>query len=231
MIAAAAGFIIGVLNVTGLSFALTVALIKIGAGNSAILLLLAAAIAIVLGMGMPTVGVYVLLAALVAPALTEVGVQPLASHLFVLYFGMMSMTTPPVAVAAYAAASIAKADFMQTGLAGVRFGWSAYIVPFLFVMSPTLLLQGKPVDVMLAAATAIMGVYLVSVAVAGFMTRPIGHLLRIVFAASGFLMMIPANGFPGAIWTDIAGFVLGAGLIVSELGLLQRFRQSARKAT
>jgi TRAP transporter 4TM/12TM fusion protein len=231
MIAAAAGFIIGVLNVTGLSFALTVALIKIGAGNAALLLVLAAGIAIVLGMGMPTVGVYVLLAALVAPALTEVGISPLAAHLFVLYFGMMSMTTPPVAVAAYAAASIAKADFMQTGLSGVRFGWSAYIVPFLFVMSPNLLLQGQAADVLLAAATAMMGVYLVSVAVAGFMTRPIGLALRIAFAASGLAMMVPANAFAGAIWTDVAGFIVGAGLIASELGLVQRFRQSARKAT
>ena len=96
---------------------------------------------------------------------------------------MMSMTTPPVAVAAFAAASIAQADPMKTGFAGVRFGWSAYIVPFLFVASPTLLMQGKPVDVALAVITAIMGVYLVSVAVAGFMTRPIGLALRMAFAA------------------------------------------------
>jgi TRAP transporter 4TM/12TM fusion protein len=231
MIAAAAGFIIGILNVTGLSFALTVALIQIGGGNVALLLMLAAAIAIVLGMGMPTVGVYVLLAALVAPALTEVGVTPLAAHLFVLYFGMMSMTTPPVAVAAYAGASIAQADFMQTGLAGVRFGWSAYIVPFLFVMSPNLLLQGAPVDCVFAAATAIIGIYLVSVAIAGYMTRPVGLALRVAFAVSGLLLMVPAQGFPGAIWTDVAGFILGTALIVSELGLLRRFRHSLRKAT
>jgi TRAP transporter 4TM/12TM fusion protein len=231
MIAAAAGFIIGILNVTGLSFALTVALVQIGAGSEALLLVLAAAIAIVLGMGMPTVGVYVLLAALVAPALTEVVVPPLAAHLFVLYFGMMSMTTPPVAVAAYAGASIAQADFMQTGLAGVRFGWSAYIVPFLFVMSPNLLLQGQPLDVVLAAATAIMGIYLVSVAVAGFMTRPLGFPLRIAFAIAGLSMMIPANGFPGAIWTDVGGFILGVVLIGSELGMLRRAHRSMRKAT
>ena len=182
MIAAAAGFIIGILNVTGLSFALTIALIALGGGNAVIMLLLAAAIAIILGMGMPTVGVYVLLAALVAPALTEVGIPLLAAHLFVLYFGMMSMTTPPVAVAAYAAASIIHADFMRTGLAGVRFGWSAYIVPFLFVWSPTLLMQGSVFDVSLAFITAVLGIYLVSVAVVGYLLRPVGaagaHCLR-----------------------------------------------------
>jgi TRAP transporter 4TM/12TM fusion protein len=231
MIAAAAGFIIGVLNVSGLNFALTILLIHLGAGNVALLLVLAAAIAIVLGMGMPTVGVYVLLAALVAPALIEVGIPVLAAHLFVLYFGMMSMTTPPVAVAAFAAASIAKADPMRTGFAGVRFGWSAYIVPFLFVSSPTLLLQGQPLDIILAVVTAIMGVYLVSVAVAGFMTRPLGLPLRAAFAVSGIAMMVPANAFAGAIWTDVAGVIVGAALIVSELGLVRRLRQLASKAT
>ncbi len=119
MIAAAAGFIIGILNVTGLNFALTSTLVKLGAGNLPLLLLLAALISIVMGMGMPTVGVYVLLAALVAPALVEAGVTAMAAHLFVMYFGMMSMTTPPVAVAAYAAASIARRRF------GARPDWPA----------------------------------------------------------------------------------------------------------
>lgn len=216
-IAAAAGFIIGILNVTGLNFALTASLVSVGAGNLPLLLLLAAAISIVLGMGMPTVGVYVLLAALVAPALIEAGVSAIGAHLFVMYFGMMSMTTPPVAVAAYAAASIAGADSVKTGFAGVKFGWSAYIVPFLFVASPNLLLDGKPFNLTLAVLTAIMGVYLVSVAVAGYMTRHINPLHRSLFAISGIAMMVPANAFEGALWTDIAGFVLGVVLLGWEL--------------
>jgi TRAP transporter 4TM/12TM fusion protein len=231
MIAAAAGFIIGILNVTGLSFALTIALVQLGGGNAVFMLLLAAVIAIVLGMGMPTVGVYVLLAALVAPALTEIGIPPLAAHLFVLYFGMMSMTTPPVAVAAYAAASIIHADFMRTGLAGVRFGWSAYIVPFLFVWSPTLLMQGAAFDVILAFITAVLGIYLVSAGVVGYIVRPIGRLARVAFAIAGLAMMIPARAFEGAIWTDIGGFALGAVLIGYHLGVVQRLRASVRKAT
>jgi TRAP transporter 4TM/12TM fusion protein len=226
MIAAAAGFIIGVLNVSGLNFALTIALVHIGGGNMILLLLLAGGIAIILGMGMPTVGVYVLLAALVAPALIEVGIQPLAAHLFVLYFGMMSMITPPVAVAAFAAASIAQGNPMRTGLAGVKFGWSAYIVPFLFVFSPSLLLKGGIDDIILACITAVMGVYLVSVGVAGYMTRPIGMAHRVAFVASGIAMMIPANAYPGALWTDIAGFIVGVGLLVGELVALRRLRMS-----
>ena len=197
MIAAAAGFIIGILNVTGLGFALTVTLIEIGSGSAVLLLILAALISIVLGMGMPTTAVYLLLAALVAPSLTQVGIPPLAAHLFVLYFGMMSMTTPPVAVAAFAGATIAGADPMKTGFAGVRFGWSAYIVPFLFVSSPTLLMQGRTLDVVLAVVTAMMGVYLVSVAVAGFMTRPLNLTMRAAFAVAGLGLMVPSGAFPG----------------------------------
>jgi TRAP transporter 4TM/12TM fusion protein len=230
MIAAAAGFIIGILNVTGLSFALTIALIHLGGGNAVVLLILAAAIAIILGMGMPTVGVYVLLAALVAPALTEVGIPALAAHLFVLYFGMMSMTTPPVAVAAYAAASIGQADFMRTGWAGVRFGWSAYIVPFLFVWSPTLLMQGSALDVTLAFVTAVMGIYLVSVGMVGYLVRPIGPVVRIAFVVAGLALMVPARAFEGAIWTDVAGFILGAALVVSQIGIA-RLQESPRKGT
>ena len=229
MIAAAAGFIIGVLNVSGLNFALTILLIHLGAGNTVLLLVLAAAIAVVLGMGMPTVGVYVLLASLVAPALIEVGIPDLSAHLFVLYFGMMSMTTPPVAIAAFTAASIAQADPIRTGLAGVRFGWSAYIVPFLFVSSPTLLMQGPVPDVVLAVCTAVMGVYLVSVAVAGFMTRPIGPLLRAAFALAGLAMMVPAHAFRGAIWTDIAGFAAGCVLIASQIDIVRNLHPSLRR--
>jgi TRAP transporter 4TM/12TM fusion protein len=222
MIAAAAGFIMGILNVTGLSFALTIALVNLGGGSAVAMLCLAAGIAIVLGMGMPTVAVYVLLAALVAPSLAEVGIPALAAHLFVLYFGMLSMTTPPVAVAAFAAASIIQADFMKTGLAGVRFGWSAYIVPFLFVWSPALLMEGSAFDIALAFATATIGIYLVSVGMVGYMTRPVGPAPRVLFAVAGLALMIPANSFEGAIWTDIGGFVLGAALFASEVAAARR---------
>jgi TRAP transporter 4TM/12TM fusion protein len=222
MIAAAAGFIMGILNVTGLTFALTFALVNLGGGSVVAMLVLAAAIAIILGMGMPTVAVYVLLAALVAPSLTQIGVPALAAHLFVLYFGMLSMTTPPVAVAAFAAASIIQADFMRTGLAGVRFGWSAYIVPFLFVASPALLMQGDWFDIGLAFVTASIGIYLVSVGVVGFMIRPVGPVMRVLYAVAGLALMIPANAFDGAIWTDIGGFALGAILVGREFAAARR---------
>jgi TRAP-type uncharacterized transport system fused permease subunit len=92
------------------------------------------------------------------------------------------------------------------------------------------LMQGTPTNVTLAVVTAIMGVYLVSVAVAGFMTRPVGPVQRALFAASGIAMMVPANAFPGALWTDIGGFVVGAGLILLELGAMRRARAAMQKA-
>ena len=217
LISAAAGIVIGVLNITGLSFNLTYSLVHIGAGNAVVLLVLAALVCIVLGMGLPTLGVYVLLAALVAPALVEVGIDRMAAHLYVLYFGMMSMITPPVAIAAFAAAGIAGADPMRTGFAAMRFGWTAYIVPFLFVASPTLLLKGDPVSVALAVVTAIMGVWLVAIAISGFFTRTLAMPVRVLYAVAGLLALIPAGAFEGAIWTDIAGAVLGGVLIAREL--------------
>jgi len=221
LITAGAGFVIGALSISGLGFNLTLALVQIGGGNLIVLLLLAAVVCIVLGMGLPTAGVYVLLAALVAPAMVEVGVVPIAAHLYVMYFGMMSMITPPVAIAAFAAASIARADPMRTGWEACRFGWSAFVVPFLFVLSPTLLLIGPADAVALAIVTAVLGIWLVSIAMIGYFMRPMGAALRAVFGFSGLMALIPAGAFPGAAITDVVGAVLGAVLIGREVWLVR----------
>ena len=148
------------------------------------MLLLAAVICIVLGMGMPTIGVYLLLATLVAPSLVEVGVAPIAAHLFILYFGMMSMITPPVAIAAFAAATLTNSDPMRTGFAAMRFGWLAFVIPFLFIASPSLLMEGTAVEVGLAFVTALGGVWLVSVGLMGHLFRSIGAVFRILYVAA-----------------------------------------------
>ncbi len=174
MIAAAAGFIMGILQTTGLGFALTLLLVKLGGGNIIVLLILAALLCIVLGMGMPTLGVYVLLAVLIAPSLVEVGFSPLASHMFILYLGMMSMITPPVAIARVLRGDLAGSEPMRTGFTAMRFGWTAYIVPFLFVFSPSLLLQGDElVTTVIAVTSAIAGVWIVSAGMIGYFMRPL----------------------------------------------------------
>ncbi|MAS03908.1 MAG: C4-dicarboxylate ABC transporter permease [Ahrensia sp.] len=222
MISAAAGFIIGVLNVTGLGFAVTYALVDLGQGNLFILLLISAAVCLVLGMGMPTVGVYLLLAVLVAPSLVESGVEPIAAHLFIFYLGMMSMVTPPVGIGAFFAASIAKAPPMATAFESMRFGWTAYIIPFLFVFSPALLLIGNPVDSLIAVATAVLGVYAISAAFIGWLHGPAGLVRRTAIAAAGIALLLP----PG-IGGELTLWVNGAGLIV--LAILWTFGRGASK--
>jgi len=214
LISAAAGIVIGVLNVTGLSFNLTYALVQIGGGHVVALLALSALVCIVLGMGLPTLGVYVLLAALVAPALVQLGIEPLAAHLYVLYFGMMSMITPPIALAAFAAAGIANAPAMATGLAAMRFGWTAFIVPVLFVFSPTLLLIGAPADIALAVVTAGIGVWLVSAALAGYLVERLGAGARLLLGLFGLMALVPAGAFEGAIYTDLVGVAGGIALML-----------------
>jgi len=227
MITAAAGFIIGVLNITGLSFALTLLLVEIGKNSLWLLLALAAMVSIVLGMGMPTVGVYVLLAALVAPSMVKIGLSPMASHMFVLYFGMMSMITPPVALAAFAAASLAQTDAMKTGWTAVRFGWIAYIIPFLFVRAPSLLMEGSVISVVASFITTMAGVWLVCAAFAGYAIRPLSMPMRAAFGLAGLLLFIPADAVKHGEWTDIVGLALGAVLLTREVLAVRLRRQTA----
>ncbi|TKT69733.1 TRAP transporter fused permease subunit [Aquamicrobium sp. LC103] len=227
LISAAAGIVIAILNVTGLSFNLTYALVQLGGGNPLILLLLSAVICIVLGMGLPTLGVYVLLAALVAPALIEVGINPVAAHLFILYLGMMSMITPPIAIAAFAAASIAKASAMATGFASMKFGWSAFVIPFLFVFSPTLILIGEPVEIAIAIVTAVLGVWLVSAGLSGYFVAKLTPMRRGLFIVLGLLALIPAGTFPGAVYTDIVGVLGGLAIMGVEFAASMRKSEKA----
>ena len=227
MIAAAAGIVIGTLNVTGVGFGMSLLLVELGGTNLFLLLLISAVVCIILGMGMPTVAVYLMLATLVAPALIEVGINPMAAHLFILYFGMMSMITPPVAIAAFAAATLTGEDAMKTGFAAMRFGWFAYLVPFLFVLSPSLLMEGGAFEVIATAVTAAGGVWLVSIAIMGYFVRELGLLLRVLFGLAGLALLIPGSGFEGAQLTDIAGLVIGALLIGREVVASRAAKASA----
>ena len=198
LICAGAGIVIGVLANSGLGFTFTNSLFLLGAGSPYLLLLLAATVCIVLGMGLPTLGVYVLLATLVAPGLVEIGIAPVAAHLFVLYYGMMSMITPPVAVAAFTAAGMAGADPIGTAINSVKTGWLAYIIPFAFVFSPGLTMNGGPGFITITVATFVVGIFLVSIAMTAYFLRPIGPVPRVIACVSGLLLWIPVNAFASA---------------------------------
>jgi TRAP transporter 4TM/12TM fusion protein len=229
LICAVAGVVIGALNVSGLSFGLTLTLLEVGGESLIVLLILSALIGIILGMGMPTVGVYVLLATLAAPGLVQLGVQPIAAHMFVMYFGMMSMITPPVALAAFTAASIAKTEPMRTGFEACKFGWSAFIVPFLFVMSPTLLFQGQPIVVAIDLITAIAGVWVVSIALVGYLVERIGLLGRLAFGAAGLLLLLPANTMRHGVWLAVIGGLAAVALVAAHL-IAARKRQAVARS-
>ncbi len=217
LVVAAAGFVIGILNITGLGFALTLVLVDAVGSNAFLLLAVSAVICVILGMGMPTSGVYVLLAALVAPSLVEAGIDPIAAHLFILYFGMMSMITPPVALAAFAAATITEDDPLATGIASMRIGWAAFILPFIFVETPAILMQGSWIDIALNLGLAIIGVIAVTAGIVGYWSRGLGPVLRIAFTILGFAAL-PLGFLPAAfsiqlhIIAAIAAILLAVGL-------------------
>ena len=218
VITAAAGIIIGILDRSGLSFGLGFVLVQFGENSLFLLLLLTAGVSILLGMGMPTTGVYFLLAALAAPPLIKLGVEPIAAHMYVLYFGMLSMITPPVAIAAFTAANLSGAGPMATAVSAVRFGWPAYVVPFLFVLSPTLLMQGPALAILLAAATAVLGVAAVTAALAGYVLKPLRPPARLLVGVAGLGLLLPPAAFAEAGWINLAGgALLALGLLLSVL--------------
>jgi TRAP transporter 4TM/12TM fusion protein len=216
MIGAAAGVIIGVLNYSGTGFSLTLALIHLAGGNLLALLVLSGAVCIILGMGMPTVGVYILLATLVAPALIEMKIEPMAAHMFILYYGCLSMITPPVAIGAFAAANLAGADAMKSALEAVRFGWTVFVIPFLFVFSTTLLMQGDPLMIVLDFIAAIAGVWLGATAVIGYSVRLLGPGARLYYAAAGLFLLVPLYAFDAGRLVNLLGACMALALFIWE---------------
>jgi TRAP-type uncharacterized transport system fused permease subunit len=225
-----AGVVIGVLQLTGLGFTLTLTLLDVGQSSAILLLVLTAVVSIILGMGMPTTAVYVLLAVLVAPGLSKLGILPIAAHLFIFYFGMLSMVTPPVCLASYAAASIGKTDPIKTGWEAMRLCAIAYVVPFLFVFSPTLLLIGPWYAVVISVATAVVGAVLLGVGVVGYLFNPIGPIKRLLFAlaAAGLLIPVVETGtYANLTWiVNAGGLLLAVVLIAIEWLARSRRRES-----
>ncbi len=227
MVSAMAGVVIGVLNITGLGFALTQAIIQLSGGNLAVILLMAGAISIVLGMGMPTVGVYLLLATLVIPSMVEAGVPPIAAHMFAFYFGILSMITPPVAAAAFAAATVAKSDFIRTGFAAVAFGWPAYVVPFIFVLSPEMLWQGSAFEIARIFAFSVAGVFLISAGWVGFWAGRMQAIWRLSFVVAGVLCLVPGSAISAGAILDTVGLAAGSAMVIYRSIMQSRGRNLA----
>jgi len=219
LVGAAAGIIIGILENTGLSFGLTYVLVGLGQSNMWILLAATAIICILLGMGMPTTGIYVLVATLAGPPLIHLGIEPMAAHLFVLYFGLMSMISPPVAIAAFAAASLAGSAPMGTALSAMRIGWIAFVMPFLFVTDPALLMEGSPVDILLAVSAVIFGIWAVAAALSGHLMVRLNRPERVAALAAGAMLLASCFVLPHKLVLMTVG---GAGVLVLFLWTRRR---------
>jgi TRAP transporter 4TM/12TM fusion protein len=219
LIGAAAGMVVGALNVSGIAFGLTLQLIAISGENLYILLVLTALVSFVLGMGMPTVSVYVLTATLLAPSLIKLGVSPMAAHMYVMYFGMLSMITPPVAIAAYAAANIARVSGWTTGWVSVMVGWSTFFIPFLFVLEPALLMNASWPLIVWHVARNLLGIFMGTAAIVGYGFIPLSLPMRIGFGAAALAILMPPNAFPGADVLDWIG--LGASVTILAFNYLR----------
>jgi TRAP transporter 4TM/12TM fusion protein len=222
-IVALAGIIIGVISFTGIGFVLPLFLDELSGGNVYILLFLVAGMSLVLGMGMPTVPVYILLAVLMAPPMVALGINLLGAHLFILYFGVLSQITPPICVAAFAGAAIAQSDPMRTGLSATRLGVLAYPIPFLFALFPVFLLRGSLIEIVLSIGTILPGSLMLGCSLVGFLYRRIGTNLRLLMALSAVLLIIPAATpiFKFGLLTDIIGAALFLLIYLKERGLKQ----------
>ena len=216
LIGAAAGMVVGALNISGISFGLTLQLIAISGESLFVLLLLTAAISIILGMGMPTISVYVLTATLLAPSLVKLGVTPMAAHMYVMYFGMLSMITPPVAIAAYAAANIAQVSGWTTGWTAVMVGWSTFFIPFLFVLEPSLLMDGPIWLIVWNLARNLLGILIGTAAIVGYGWAPMSLLSRLLYGTAALAILVPADAFRGAELLDWIGLGGGAALLIFD---------------
>jgi len=207
-----AGILIGSLFISGLGIKLTDILVDMAGGNLPVLLIFAAILALILGMGMTTSAVYLTLVVLVIPALIKAGVTPLAAHLFAFYFGCICAITPPVALAAYAAASISGANVSKTGWQAFRLGFAAYLIPFMFVYREGLLFRGSALDVLSDAFFCLIGIFMFSVFMEGWLFKNLSWAWRLYALGTGILLIYPS------IWADLAGLLLAAFFIGLRYG-------------
>ena len=206
------GLIVGAFSATGLAGTLVNDLVFLAGGSTFMLLVMGAVTAFVFGMGMTVTACYVFLAVVLAPALTRAGLEPIAVHLFILYFGMVSYITPPVALGAFAAASMARTTPIRTGFEAMRLGGAIYIIPFFFVLNPALVGVGTWFEIVSVLVTALIGIWFIGSALQGYFAGigalpddAVGLATRGLLLAGGLLCAAPGGG-----WIGLGHFALSA---------------------
>jgi TRAP transporter 4TM/12TM fusion protein len=207
---AAAGIIMGSVAQTGLALRLTSVLLYLSGGVQWITLVLTMISCVILGMGMPTAGAYIVVAALGASALIEMGIHPMSAHMFIFYFASLSAVTPPVALAAYAGAGLAGADPWRAGLAAFQISLAGFIIPFVMVYDPSIMLLAGWVRAIVPFASVAIGTYCLAACLIGFIRQPLGPLRRGLFLLAGVLLI----GVDP--WSTAGGFVLFCLLMLDE---------------
>lgn len=218
---AVVGFIIGVVSLTGVGLKLANLILILSNEQLLLTLVLTMLTAIILGMGLPTAACYIVGATVAAPALTQLGVEPIVAHFFVLYFACLSAITPPVALASYAGAGIAGESPSKVGWTAFRLGITGFIVPYIFVYSPVLLLQtDEYFSAILAFITAVLGVFALGTAVVGYFIDHTRLFERLLLLACSFTLI-----FAG-LWTDLAGIALLLAVVFLQSRRTKRFNES-----
>lgn len=209
---AAAGIIIGVVTKTGVGLKLASALLELSGGLILPSMFLTMITAILLGMGVPTTANYVITSTIAAPALIQMGVPILAAHMFVFYFGIIADVTPPVALAAYAGSGISGGNALRTGINASKLAIAAFIIPYMFVLSPELLLvDGLTAGLCLSLLTALIGMVALSSSLIGYLAAPLRTIERVILGLGGLMMIKPG------LVTDIAGVVIFAAILFLQL--------------
>ena len=208
---ACAGIIIGSVFVSGLGLKFTQSVIDLSGGMLFPLLCLTAISAIILGMGMTTTAVYITVAALIVPSLIQAGVTPIAAHMFAFYFGVVSTITPPVALASFAGAAIAKSPPMATAVESSKVGIAKYIVPFAFIYNPSLLMEGSYLISLYSLLSVLLAYWSMTLGLEGYLNKPLNVYTRIIAFVSSILLLLP----PLSIFYGVSGFLLnGVGLVI-----------------
>ncbi len=221
-ILASVGVFIGSMTFTGIALSIPQQIVALGGGNVLAILIVGALANIILGLPLTTTAVYIFLAIVLAPGLVALGLSIMAVHLYIIYIGEFSHTTPPVALAAMAASSIAECDFMKVCWNAMKLGTAKYILPFIFVISPTLILQGSISDILWAIPTACIGFVVIGGALEGYFWF-IGNIrmtTRFALFAAGFLMVLPATSL------GVTVNLVGIGIFVAIFALVKLAKQS-----
>ena len=217
---ASAGIIVGTVTLTGLGLKLGNGLVSLAGGNLILTLIFTMITSLILGMGAPTTANYIITSTIAAPAILKLGVPALAAHMFTFYFGIIADVTPPVALAAFAGSAIAGSDPLKTGVNASKLAIAAFIIPYIFVLNPALLLiDTTPLAIVQIFITSLIGMFAVGVAVQGYFLTKVNPIFRIALFIGGLLCIDP-----GA-FTDIIGIA-----IIATIFVFQKIKSNKEKA-